>query len=160
MFVLGRFWKTKSCILCKGFRLGERLGDMLLNSCNGGRNVWWAFLITPNKFEGLHEFFINVKLNQRTGNGKRKDAANSLPRWVWEDLHTPWEEAQTGTDKGLRQREMGWLWPDSELCGGEREKTRQTLDRIAAQDRIPKKWPLRHSAWGRTYHGVVYGYTM
>lgn len=118
----GGFWKTKSCILCKGFRLGERLGDMLLNSCNGGRYVWWAFVITPNEFEGLHEFFINVKVNQRTGNGKRKDAANTLPRWVWEDLHTQWEEAQTGTDKGLRQREMGWLWPDSELSMGENEK--------------------------------------
>lgn len=58
----GGFWKTKSCILCLGFRLGERLGDMLLSSCNGGQYVWWAFVITPNEFECLHE--LNVKVNQ------------------------------------------------------------------------------------------------
>jgi hypothetical protein len=45
-----------------GFRLGERLGDVLLSSCNGGRYVWWAFVITPNEFECLRA--LNVKVNQ------------------------------------------------------------------------------------------------
>lgn len=35
---------------------------MLLSSCNGGQYVWWAFVITPNEFECLHE--LNVKVNQ------------------------------------------------------------------------------------------------
>jgi hypothetical protein len=78
----GEILKNKKLSCVKALGWGKGWGIMLLNSYNGGRNVWWAFVITPNEFEGLHEFFINVKVNQRTGNGKRKDAANSLPRWV------------------------------------------------------------------------------
>lgn len=153
MFVLGGFWKTKSCILCKGFRLGERLGDMLLNSCNGGRYVWWAFVITPNEFEGLHEFFINVKVNQRTGNGKRKDAANTLPWWTVGRSPDWYRQSSEAEGDGMTLTRQ-WT-----LHGGEREKTGKTLNRIAAQIAFPK-WLLRRPSGRKAYHSVAYDYTM
>lgn len=163
MFVLGGFWKTKSCILCLGFRLGERLGDMLLSSCNGGQYVWWAFVITPNEFECLHE--LNVKVNQTLCGAED---------WKWEKEGC----SEYTSSMGVRGpphsvgRSPDWYRQSSEaegdgmtltrqwtLHGGEREKTGKTLNRIAAQIAFPK-WLLRRPSGRKAYHSVAYDYTM